>query len=183
MVVSEKGRTLGSGTIDPDKLIEMRISDNMTWEQIGEYFGVSPQACSQMYKRIKKESIPSLYEAGKKLADTHISVKALAAGLMGDVASIMQEVKLSIAEEDGEWDKMSIEKRRLQLATMAELRNQMAMYRDIAAEMYSSEANEEFQSIVLKYIAEVDSSVAQKIISELERRQPVRQLITATRSR
>lgn len=184
VIDSKSGKKLGrSGILDPKILIELKYRRGWRNHRIAEHFGVSPAAVGQALKRIKLEGMGEIYSRGRELAAEAITVQSLIAGLMADAADILKQVKYSIEEDDNiegrPWDKMDIEKRKLQLSTMSEIRSQIAMYQQVAKDLFSFEANEEFQKIVVDTIREESPEVAEKIKAKLSRQQPLREFIGA----
>lgn len=183
VVLSNKGRKMGQiGIINPKKLIDLKFTEGWSNNEIAEYFGVSYSAVHQALRRIRKESLGELYDSGKELAKQNLSVQALIVGLMSDAADILKTIK-AVTDNSPEniWDKMDIEKRKLQIATMAEIRAQIAMYQSISEKLYSFEAHEEFQKMVVDTIQEEAPEVAEKIRKRLQRSQPLRSFIGGSR--
>jgi transcriptional regulator with XRE-family HTH domain len=174
---SKNGRILGKGILDPKIVVKLHYIQGMTKGEIAKQFGVTPQAVGALLNRISNESIPGIYESAKTLVEARVSIPKIMEGLLADAAAILQEVKLNVAAEEGDWDKMSIEKRKLQLATMSEIRSQIREFRDMQREMFSLEKAEEFQEIVMQVIREEDPELEKKIIDRLKRAQPIRQIL------
>src|SRR5574337_569853 len=135
---------------------------------------VTTQAIGQALRRLQLQGLGDLYARGQELAETTITVQSLIAGLMVDAADILKDIKQAIKREDENsvWNKMSIDKRKLQLSTMSEIRSQIDMYQKISDKLYSMEANEEFQKIVIDTIREESPEVAEKIRERLSKHQP-----------
>ena len=101
---------------------------------------------------------------------------------MADASRLLRDMQQVIKNEDpDEWTKESADKRKILIATMAEIRAQLNMYNQINDKIYSVESNQEFQRIVIETIKDEDPAVAKKIIERLYRRQPLREFIGAAR--
>jgi len=179
-IMSKNGRVLGKGVLDPKLVVKLHYVQGLTRSEIAKKFGVTPQAVGALLNRISSESIPGLYESAQALVEARVSIPKIMEGLLSDAAAILQEVKLNVASEEGEWDRMSIEKRKLQLATMSEIRSQIREFRDIQREMFGLEKAEEFQQIVMEVIREEDPEIEKKIVAKLRRAQPIRQILGET---
>jgi len=180
--VTRSGRKIGAGVLDPKKVIKLKFQEGMKNSDIAEQFGVTPQAVGQMIKRINKEAIGHIYSRGSDLIESQVSVQMMIAGLMADASRLLRDMQQVIKNEDpDEWTKESADKRKILIATMAEIRAQLNMYNQINDKIYSVESNQEFQRIVIETIKDEDPAVAKKIIERLYRRQPLREFIGAAR--
>lgn len=179
-VYSKNGRRLGrNSVIDYEKMIEMRMVEDRPVEEIADHFGVTTQAIYQAMKRVKKDSIAQVYSRGQDYADKHLTISGVLVGLMQDAAGLLNDIKEAM--DDEEWDRTGIEKRKLLLATSAEMRQQLSLYADIEGKMYSVEAHEEFQKMVMDAIQEASPEVAEKIKDKLNRKYSLRQFIGENR--
>jgi len=184
LLISNNGRQLGQyGIIDPKKLIKMKFRQGKSNAEIAEYFQVSRAAVGQMLGRLNQEAIGRLYNRSQDMLDEQVNVQMLITGLMGDAAEILKDVQKAVRLDSKatDWDKMSIEKRKLLLATMAELRAQIGMYQNVADKLYSIEAHSEFQRVVVDVINEEAPEVAEKIRQRLARAQPLREFVGGSR--
>ncbi len=160
-------------------MLKMRMIDDMPVEDIAEHFGVTPQAVYQAIKRVNKDAIAEIFSKGQSLIDKQVTVQGVLLGLMQDAGELLRDIK-TVLDED-EWDRIGIEKRKLLLATSAEIRQQLSMYSDIQGKIFSVEAHQEFQQIVIDAIKEASPEVAEKITEKLKRRQPLRQFLGENR--
>jgi DNA-directed RNA polymerase specialized sigma subunit len=183
LTISRNGRQLGNGIIDTKKLIKMKFKQGKTNSEIATYFAVSRSAVGQMLARVNNEAIGRLYTRSETLLDEQVDIQMLITGLMADAAEVLRDIQRAVKADDNvdEWDKMSIEKRKLMLATMSEIRAQIGMYQQVADKLYSIEAHSQFQKVVVDVINEEAPEVAEKIRQRLARAQPLREFIGGSR--
>lgn len=177
-VMSKNGRELKSqGSIHYPTMLRMRFTEGKEVIEIAEHFGVTVQAVYKAIKRVSKDSIGALYSRGEDMIDRQLSVQSILVGLMSDSTSLLAELRTSLGEAPEDWDKLSVEKRKLILSAMAEIRAQLNLYSNLNTQLYSAEANQEFQALVIETIREASPEVAKEIIAKLQRRQPLRQFV------
>jgi predicted DNA-binding protein YlxM (UPF0122 family) len=184
LLIGSSGRELGQyGVINVKKLIKMKFKQGKTNAEIADYFDVSRSAVGQMLSRMNQEAIGRLYTRSQAMVDEQVNVQMLITGLMADAAEVLKDIQAAVKADNrvDEWDKMSIEKRKLLLATMGELRAQIGMYQGVAEKLYSIEAHSEFQRVVVDVINEEAPEVAEKIRQRLARAQPLREFVGGTR--
>ena len=180
---SKKGRKIGSGKINYEQLLKMKFTQGLSNEEIADTFGVTVQAVHGALKRVSRDGLAQIYSRGHQYGEQHVTVQTVLAGLMSDASEILSEVRSSLKEDEIVGERWAIEKRKLLLAIMAELRQQMKMYNEIQSDLFSVESNIEFQRLVVDAIQEASPEVAEKIIAKIRSKQPLRDFIGATGSR
>ncbi len=92
--------------------------------------------------------------------------------------SQMKTKKIRVGKEEIDVQEFKLkDPRELALKACAEIRNQLKLQLEIFQALFSLQAAEEFQQIVLETIGEVDPNVRKKIISKLNAKRTVRKAV------
>jgi predicted DNA-binding protein YlxM (UPF0122 family) len=192
---------MGLTKIDDKKLLKLIDDQKLSKAEAARRLGVSRQAVYDRLKKIKKQTtkaivakpvsdvidkkIQTMDQLNKINEYANELLDCLMAWQRGDdealqvLESSMVERKVKMGDEVHtirEW-KLK-DPRELALRAMAEIRQQISLQFDMFQTIYSLQAAEEFQKIVLEAIGRVAPDVREEIITELHRTRTIRQAVT-----
>ena len=178
------------------KLLQM-VDQGKTQVEAAEFFGVSKQAVNKRLKELRGKTTKVI--VAKKVEqvinrkidamDQLIRINEYANEILelvmkwgrGDdealqvLESQIKTKKVRVGKEEIDVQEFKLkDPRELALKACAEIRNQLKLQLDIFQTLYSLQAAEEFQNIVLETIAEVDPNVRNEIIRRINSQRAVR---------
>lgn len=99
-------------------------------------------------------------------------------GALQVLESQVQTRKVRVGDEEFDVNEFKFkDPRELALKAMAEIRGQLKLQLEIFQTLYDMQAVQEFQEEILKVIGEVDQGIRNEIISRLNKRRAVRQVV------
>ena len=145
--------------INDIKLLRLLDKEKKSQSEIARTFGVSRQAVSQRLRQLRGKTTKAVVV---KKVDEIVDSKL---DLMAQLKKINARANdlLDMAEDDS-----------LRLKAMSEIRNQLKLQLEVFQALFSLQAAEEFQRIVLKVIGEIDGDARKEIIDRLNHERSIR---------
>lgn len=185
-----------TGKINDTKLIRM-VDAGVSQAKVAEGFGVTRQAVNKRLKELRGQTtkvvvskkveqvVDKKLDAMDQLAKINEYANELLDLLMkwnrGDdealqvLESQVRTVKVGKGEDAEEVKQYKFkDPRELALKAMAEIRGQLKLQLEIFQALFSLQAAEEFQTIVLEVISEIDPKVRNEIIRRINKERSVR---------
>jgi len=151
---------MGSQKINDRELLRLIDRQGMCQSEAAKALGVSRQAVSQRIQELRGKTTKVV--VSKKLEE--IVDRKIDA--IEQLQKINQEANRLLDELD--------QNPELKLKIMAEIRGQLKLQLDLFEALFSLQAAEEFQSTILKVIAEVDPNVRNEIIRRINEERSIR---------
>ncbi len=185
--------------INDRKLLKL-VDQGETQVEAAKYFGVSKQAVNKRLREIRGNTtkvvvakklgqmVDRKIDAMEQLKNINDHANWLLNHVMewikGDNTAIqvleksVRKVNVGTREEPRYVDEYKFkDPHEIALRAMGEIRGQLKIQLDIFQALYSLQAAEEFQNIVLETIGEVDSNVRKEIIRKLNAKRTVRKAV------
>jgi predicted transcriptional regulator len=191
---------MGNAKINDRKLLQLIDKDGKSQSEAARQLGVSRQAVNQRLAEIRgkttkvvvakklEEVVDHKIDAIEQLTRINEYANEILELLMrwnrGDnealqvLESQVAAKKVRIGTEELEVKEVKFkDPRELALKAMAEIRGQLKMQLEIFQALFSLQAAEEFQNVVLETIAEVDPKVRNEIIRRINNKRTVRSAV------
>jgi predicted transcriptional regulator len=191
---------MGNPKINDRKMLRL-IDSGMSQSEVAKKIGVSRQAVSKRLQELRgkitkvvvskkiEQVVDRKIDAIEQLQKINDDANELLDLLMrwnrGESEALQalecQVKRIRIGDEEiGVKEVKFKDPRQLALQAMAEIRNQLKLQLEIFQALFSLQAAEEFQNVVLETIAEVDPKVRNEIIRRLNNKRTIRSAVRLT---